>query len=83
MQMWAKKEISCKCPGNKEVVGDIGRSYPIPYYMYCMLSTVFLVWVQASGNCQCERRGFDPWVGRIPWRRKYPLQYSCLENLIA
>ena len=25
--------------------------------------------------------GFDPWVGKIPWRRKgYPLQYSVLEN---
>ena len=20
--------------------------------------------------CQCRRRGFDPWVGKIPWRRK-------------
>ena len=24
---------------------------------------------------------FDPWVGRIPWKRKWhPLQYSCLKN---
>ena len=30
---------------------------------------------------QCGRPGFDPWVGKIPWRRKgNPLQYSCLEN---
>ena len=21
--------------------------------------------------CQCRRRGFDPWVGKIPWRRKW------------
>ena len=32
----------------------------------------------------CRRRKrlrFDPWVGKIPWRRKWrPLQYSCLEN---
>ena len=28
-----------------------------------------------------ERPGFDPWVGKIPWRREsYPLQYSGLEN---
>ena len=27
-------------------------------------------------------QGFNPWVGKIPWRRKWqnPLQYSCLEN---
>ena len=43
----------------------------------------------ASGKepaCQCrrhKRRGFNPWVGKIPWR-KYgnPLQYSCLGNPI-
>ena len=41
----------------------------------------------ASGKesaCQCrrcKRRGFNPWVGKIPWSRKWqPLQYSCLEN---
>ena len=22
----------------------------------------------------------DPWVGKIPWKRKWPLQYSCLKN---
>ena len=21
--------------------------------------------------CQCRRCGFDPWVGKIPWRRKW------------
>ena len=25
--------------------------------------------------------GFDPWIGKNPWRREcHPLQYSCLEN---
>ena len=29
----------------------------------------------------CRRPGFDPWVGKIPWRRAWnPLQYSCLEK---
>ena len=35
--------------------------------------------------CLCRRhrrRGFDPWVGKIPWRRAWQLiQHSCLENL--
>ena len=31
---------------------------------------------------QCGRPGFDPWVGKIPWRRVCnPFQYSHLENL--
>ena len=41
----------------------------------------------ASGKesvCQCrrhERLGFNPWGGKIPWRREWhPTQHSCLEN---
>ena len=33
---------------------------------------------------QCRRRKrhrFNPWVGKIPWRKIFkPPQYSCLEN---
>jgi len=31
-----------------------------------------------------NRHGFDPWVGKVPLRRKweYPFQYSCLENFM-
>ena len=31
----------------------------------------------------CRRHRFNPWVGKMPWRRacmEYWLQYSCLEN---
>ena len=21
--------------------------------------------------CQCRKRGFDPWLGKLPWRRKW------------
>jgi len=32
-------------------------------------------------HLQSRRPRFDPWVGKIPWRRNgHPLQYSCLEN---
>ena len=24
-----------------------------------------------ESSCQCRRRGFNPWIGRIPWRRKW------------
>jgi len=24
-----------------------------------------------ESTCQCRRPGFDPWVGKIPWRRKW------------
>ena len=32
-------------------------------------------------NLQCGRPRFNPWVGKIPWRKeRLPLQHSCLEN---
>ena len=37
---------------------------------------------ESTGQCRRRRRhGFDPWMGKIPWRRKgNPLLYSCLKN---
>ena len=39
------------------------------------------LWLSGKDSaCQCRRCGFNPWVRKIPWRRKWqPLQYSCLE----
>ena len=34
-------------------------------------------------TCQCRRHrrcGFDSWFGKIPWRKAWQHQYSCLEN---
>ena len=43
-----------------------------------------LLVLDLTAACQhrrCQRQGFDPWVRKIPWKRKWqPLQYSCLEN---
>ena len=34
-------------------------------------------------HLQCGRPGFDPWDGKIPWRREWlPIQYPGLENSI-
>ena len=41
------------------------------------------LWIFPGGSdgtesaCQCWRPGFDPWVGKIPWRRKWD---PCMEN---
>ena len=38
---------------------------------------------QKNHTCQCRIHGFDPWVGKTPWRRKWqPSQYSCLGNAV-
>ena len=34
---------------------------------------------ESACQCRkCKRRGFDPWVRKMPWRRNTPLQYSWL-----
>ena len=42
----------------------------------------FSWWLRWWRIClQYRRPGFNPWVGKIVWRREcYPLQCSCLEN---
>ena len=30
-----------------------------------------IVWLSKESACQCRRPGFDPWVRKIPWRRKW------------
>ena len=50
--------------------------------------TYLLVWHSENGKAiaggsflQCQRPGFNPWIGKIPWEGNgYLLQYSCLEN---
>ena len=47
----------------------------------CSFSCLYLLMVyglpwwlrQLRIHLQCERPGFDPWVGKIPWRRKWQL----------
>ena len=33
--------------------------------------TIFLKWFFPQGKINSKRRGFDPWVGKIPWSRKW------------
>ena len=31
-----------------------------------------------ESTCQCRRPGLHPWVGKIPWKRKWQLTPACL-----
>ena len=74
------KESSCNA-GDPSLIPGSGRSggegigYPLQYSCASLVAQLIRICLQ------CERPGFDPWVGKILWRRKgYPLQYSGLEN---
>ena len=40
---------------------------------YCWTGAFGLPWWPSGKEaaCECKRCGLDPWVGRIPWRRKW------------
>ena len=62
-------------------------SHP-PYLILCSVPGGYLNICFPGGSdsnestCQCRRPEFDPWLGKIPWRKRlgYPLHYSCLKN---
>ena len=46
-----------------------------------LVNTFFGSQVYSHFYLQCKRSRFDPWLGKIPWKRNvYALQYSGLKN---
>ena len=44
---------------------------PLYYRKYSFCKRAFSQWLSGKESaCQCSRRGFDPWSGKIPWKRK-------------
>ena len=45
---------------------DPGHREPLSVPLFCPC------WLSGKESAfQCRRRGFNPWVGKIPWRRKW------------
>ena len=63
------KDSTCSARDPGSIPGS-GRSTGegIDYLLQC--SWASLVAQIANNHLQCGRPGFDPWVGKIPWRRE-------------
>ena len=63
----AGKESTCNA-GDPSSIPGLGRSpeegigYPLQYWASLVVQMV-------KNSLWCGRPGFDPWVGKIPWRR--------------
>jgi hypothetical protein len=55
------------------------RKYLV-FWKYCSTKNWFLRWHSEKSIYQCRRCRFDPWVGKIPWRRKWLPAPECLGN---
>ena len=65
--------------GGFKITADDDCSHEIKRCL--LLGRTSLVAQMVNICLQCERPGFDPWVGRFPGEGNgNPLQYSCLEN---
>ena len=66
------KESACNAE-DASLIPGLGRSpgegigYPLQYFW------AFLVAQLVKNLPECGRHGFDAWVGKIPWRRKWLL----------
>ena len=59
---------------------------------FCLMKVIFIILTFSGGFhhgsdsrvcLQCRGPGFDPWVRKVHWRRKWqPTIYPCLENLM-
>ena len=64
------KESTCDA-GDPSSIPGLGRSrgegigYPLQYSWASLVAQLV-----KNPPLQCGRPGFDPWVGKIPWRRK-------------
>ena len=72
------KESACNA-GDPGLIPGLGRStgkgYPLQYSWASLVAQLVKILPTV------RETGFNPWVGKIPWRRKgYPFQYSGLEN---
>ena len=61
------REVSfCELPGSAEAV------WPLQSGSHLSLKTYLLIGLSGKQSAyQCRRRGFDPWVRKIVWRRKW------------
>ena len=57
---------------------QLWSSWCNPYDTHYFISFCSVPWLPRwfsgkESTCQCRRCGFDPWVGKIAWRRKWQL----------
>ena len=66
----AGKESACNA-GDPSSIPGLGRStgerigYPLQYPWASLVAQM------VKNHLQCRRPGFNPWVGKIPWRRAW------------
>ena len=70
--MWAHLSEGYRILSNNGKIKVKKKKSKTLYYMDPMLMIELLLWLgDKESSCQYRRHGFDPWVGKIPWRREW------------
>ena len=48
-----------------------GERLPVPVFWPGEFHGLYSPWGGKESACQCRTHRFNPWVGKIPWRRKW------------
>ena len=66
-----KKKLSMMYISSIVIEQQIGRLMKVNFHFEKWFAFTEW-WLRRESIClQCRRPGFDPWVGKIPWRRKW------------
>ena len=74
--MWGHKEMTSALTQSCQYL-DLGlgsrttRNKFLLYISQLVFGTGFLGGSMVESTCQCRRHQFDPWVWKMPWRRKW------------
>ena len=75
-QPWSIEKLSSMkvVPGAKMVRDCCSNRFNVKYWLK------WLPWWFSSKEsaCRCRRHGFDSWVGKIPWRKRWQSTPVCL-----
>ena len=50
-------------------IARVGHDFVLPFFLSCIKR--FPGGSVVESTCQCRRHRFDPWVGKIPWKKKW------------
>ena len=67
MKVKSESEVAESCPTLHDPMDGSPPGSSI-HGITCIINR----WLSGKeSSCQCRKRSFDPWVGKIPWRRKW------------
>ena len=72
-RLWRRCDnCSCSCRHTSDHNIPVKLQKNECYFPFCNLSSLYIyIYIYVKRVIQCGRPGFDPWIGKIAWRRAW------------